>query len=140
MREKVHAEEYFLRQIGKTLEIDSKGRIWRIGSLTYGKFKRTERKRAEHRDTFGYLQLHTMNGERKQIVVGASRVVYAYFSGTIPPADLHIHHKDKNRENNRFENLQLLTAKEHINSPEHRRTYRNSRRNRRQRRFAFVGR
>lgn len=61
----------------------------------------------------GYLSV-VLEGENGFIYTRLHRLVYEAFVGEIPKGHkFHIHHKDHNKQNNRVDNLELVTAKEH---------------------------
>ena len=46
------------------------------------------------------------------------RVVFSYYNGRLPVGKTHnVHHRDRNKDNNNIENLQLLTIAEHSRIP-----------------------
>jgi len=53
----------------------------------------------------------TPYGENKQVAIMLSRVIYAWYKGPVP-SELQIDHINNNPDDNRPENLQLLTCKE----------------------------
>lgn len=99
------------------LEIDSLGRIWRLkirkgirgGGVQTVSIKR---RRAEHKVPLGYLQIRSMrNGKR--IHASAHRLVWQHFFGDIPDG-LIINHKNGIKDDNRPENLEVVTYSESI--------------------------
>ena len=104
------------------LEIDSKGRIWRLkkrhgrgvaqgGGYELGvRISPCRRVRAEYRQKQGYLLIaRTLNGERT--VACAHRVVWSYFNGPVPDG-LTINHKNGVKDDNHPDNLELMTYSE----------------------------
>ena len=104
------------------IEIDSQGRIWRLkkrhgrgvalggGYETGVRISPCRRVRAEYYQRQGYLLVaRTINGNRT--VTGAHRVVWAYFNKPIP-SGLTINHKNGVKDDNRPENLELMTYSE----------------------------
>ena len=96
------------------LEIDNEGRIWRThlqinnrwtGQLT---MKPCKRRRAEHRVTQGYLQVHLMEN-KVRANASAHRLVWHHFFGAIPDG-LTINHKNGIKDDNHPQNLELATA------------------------------
>ena len=97
------------------LEIDSRGRIWRVafraglrggGTRQY----KCQRHRAEYSQKHGYLLVATMFGG-KRTAASAHRVVWTHFNGPIPPG-LTINHKNGVKTDNRPANLELATMSE----------------------------
>lgn len=79
-------------------DIYTDGAVWSYGSNRFLKVRR---------DAHGY-QVYTLCTRGKVRVVKAHRLVYAAFCGAIPTA-LQINHKDGDKLNNHFSNLELLT-------------------------------
>ncbi len=98
------------------LEIDDKGRVWRVMRMqgdAWGGESRLipiPRKRAEHRIPFGYFQVHVQSRsvKGKRIHSLAHRLVWQYFFGNLPPG-ICINHKNGNKTDNRPSNLELST-------------------------------
>ena len=110
------AEEKLIKAVQDgELQIDNQGRIWRIAKRGWDRWqKKTVRRkckkvRAEH-DTGDYLVVHVM-WEKKSVIGQASRLVWRYFKGLIPPG-LTINHKDGNKKNNHPNNLEIATYSE----------------------------
>lgn len=97
------------------LEIDPLGRIWKIAERRgnrWGappKIRKVTRRRAEH-DTGTYLQVRWMV-DRKRTNALAHRLVWMHFNGRIP-GTLTINHKNGDKQDNRLENLELVTYSE----------------------------
>jgi hypothetical protein len=97
------------------LEIDDKGRIWKVAERRIGRWGTTRatkrpcpRKRAEH-DNGSYLQVRWMvNGERTMAL--AHRLVWVHFNGPIQGA-LVVNHRNGKKKDNRPENLEIVTHK-----------------------------
>ena len=83
-----------------------------IKSLNYnhtGKEKLLKSKK----DKYGYLTVNLYkNGVRKSFTI--HRLVYETFVGEIPE-DLQVNHIDEDKENNRVDNLNLMTPRENSN-------------------------
>lgn len=78
--------------------VDADGAVWRDG------------KRAEHRNPLGYLQVRVMiNGVRYH--TGAHRLVWLATAGPIPDG-MAINHKNGKKDDNRPENLEVVTYSE----------------------------
>lgn len=61
----------------------------------------------------GYY-LSTCNTNRgRKLAKGLHVAIWEFRSGTKVPKGWHVHHKDKNKENNEFENLECINPKEH---------------------------
>lgn len=60
----------------------------------------------------GYKQFRLSNPENRKeyFVIRSHRIVFKKMTGKWPPAHMVIDHIDQNRENNRWDNLQLLTT------------------------------
>ena len=86
----------------KSLErLDNRGRHLKEKSL----------KTQKNRKGYLYVTL-SKNGVKKPIYI--NRLVYSTFVGDIPDR-LEVNHIDENKENNRVENLNLMTSKENNN-------------------------
>ena len=104
------------------IEIDSQGRIWRLkkrhgrgvalggGYETGIRISPCRRVRAEFHQSQGYFQI-TRTIEGKRTTAMAHRVVWIYFNGPIPDS-LTINHKNGVKDDNRLENLELMTYSE----------------------------
>jgi len=103
--------------IDGTLEIDEKGRIWRLkkkmGCRWHGtKVVNVPRQRAEHRVPLGYLQIRGMV-DGKRIYGFAHRLVWQHFRGNIPDGMV-MNHKNGIKDDNRLENLEVVTYSENM--------------------------
>jgi len=102
--------------INGDLQIDQKGRIWRIRIRQGDRWTRKVRKinccrrRAEHRTPIGYLQIRMMT-DGVRVHASAHRVVWRHLRGPIPNG-LTINHKNGRKDDNRPENLELATQSE----------------------------
>ena len=100
-----------------TFEIDDKGRVWRlrkrIGCRWHGtKTIDVSRQRAEHRTPPGYLQVcAVIEGKRHYAL--AHRLVWHYFYGFIPDG-MCMNHKNGIKDDNRPENLEIMTYSENM--------------------------
>lgn len=111
-------EEALLRALAMVkigvLAVDSRGRVWRRRRiLANGEVRPIRRRRAENEGGGGYLRITWREGARI-VQVMAHRLVFAVSTGTIPPDDLQINHKDLNRRNNHPANLELVTQSQNI--------------------------
>lgn len=114
-----NTEDFVYRAvISGELEIDARGRIWRVANRRGGRNRKTtivvpcKRKRAEHPLPSGYLQVRVMfDGKRHNAL--AHRLVYRHFKGKIPQGLL-VNHKNYNRSDNRPKNLELHTETESL--------------------------
>ena len=99
------------------LEIDAAGRIWRVGKRGWDRWRKTARtnkcklERAERPMRPGsYLIVRAMvDGKRMNGM--SHRLVWRHFNGSIPE-DLTINHKNGVKDDNRIENLELMTRSE----------------------------
>lgn len=66
----------------------------------------------KHKDGY-YQRSETAKRNRAGIERRLHRAVYAHFSGRPIPKGMHVHHKDGDKDNNDFSNLELLTHSEH---------------------------
>jgi len=99
------------------LDIDSEGRIWRIGARRGNRWTGEthvipcERRRAEH-DTGSYLQVRVMR-DKVRVYCMAHRLVWRHLRGRIPEG-LTINHKNGQKKDNRPENLETATYSEQM--------------------------
>ena len=104
------------------LEIDAEGRIWRVakrhGNQSGTQVLPVERRRAERhladyrRGTDrGYLVVRRKRADQREIATGAHRLVWLHFHGPIPEG-LEINHRNGDKQDNRPDNLQLVTTAE----------------------------
>lgn len=70
------------------------------------------RRRAEHRTPPGYLQIRAVIGA-KRVCALAHRLIWHYFFGSIP-AGMIINHKNGIKDDNRPENLEIVTYAENM--------------------------
>ena len=87
-------------------EIYEDGRIWSYKTKRF--LKPTKFKN-------GYYRVGLSNNEGKINLFTLHRVVYESVSGEQIPEGLQVNHINENKEDNRFENLNLMTPKENIN-------------------------
>ncbi len=107
-----HNEEIVYQAVQEGLiEIDTQGRIWRLGWQQRNRWGTTHtvrcpRRRAEH-DNRHYLQvfLRTPTG---RVPALAHRIVYRHFFGPIP-GQLTVNHRNGDKKDNRPANLELAT-------------------------------
>lgn len=98
----------------REIEIDEKGRIWRIG-VRYNNGKDlypVKPRRAEHRTRDGYLEFRSMRYGRR-VYVQAHRLVWQYFHGDIPEG-MTINHINGIVDDNRPSNLELMNMADQI--------------------------
>lgn len=113
-------ERLAVKEIGQTLEIDDSGRIWKIAMKNEGRIiPQRIKMRAEDRIESGYLGVR-FRIDGKIIYIRAHRLVYQHFFGDIPDSFM-VHHKNKNRKDNRPENLQAINSKDY--SAAHKKRY-----------------
>ncbi len=105
------------------IEIDEKGRIWRLmrrhgrgvakggGYESGSRVSPCPRVRAEYPTREGYLLIATTIDGVKT-VTGAHRVVWTYFNGQPIPPGITINHKNGIKNDNRPSNLELATYSE----------------------------
>lgn len=118
-------ERIVVKKIGRLLDVDSCGRIWRIGqykpriqrdsknrflpgritSRTYIRYAKP--KRAEHKTKNGYLRIFIQE-KKKRFCVYAHRLVWQYFFGDIPEG-FETNHRNGDKTDNRPENLEIVT-------------------------------
>lgn len=108
-------ELFFLGEIEKGyLTIDDNGYIWRHFYYLGGGKWLEQPKRAESRESRGYLALHKNNdGKGKNFYAKAHRIVYLVHFGDIPNG-LETNHKNAIRDDNRPDNLEMVTHTENI--------------------------
>lgn len=97
------------------LSVDSDGRIWRhklAKNHHSGYISLDVPQRAEYY-SIGYLEIH-LRLEGKGYRAKAHRIVWQYFNGDIPDG-LEINHKDGIRDNNRPDNLEVVSQRENTN-------------------------
>lgn len=102
--------------INGELEIDSKGRVWRVAKRGWDQWlgktvtRKCKRVRAEHKLPSGYLQVRVMfKGDRLHTT--GHRLVYFHFKGPIP-IGMTVNHKNGKKSDNRPCNLELATYSE----------------------------
>lgn len=108
------AERALVRLIADgEIEIDAAGRIWRRMKRQWDKWSQSVRvvpcklHRAENRLKCGYLTIRTVrDGER--LICMAHRLVWQWLCGDIPEG-LQVNHKNGRKDDNRLENLELVT-------------------------------
>ncbi len=111
----IEEQAYRAVEMGE-IEIDAKGRIWRIAARRGDRCKGGTRvipcirRRAEKRVTGGYLQIRVMIDWKRAHAL-AHRLVWRHLHGPIP-AGLTINHKNGQRDDNRPENLELASYAE----------------------------
>ena len=98
------------------LEIRKDGTIWRckksIGGAKHKKIDITPR-RAEYKTSNGYLQIFVCRDSQCFIVSAHGLIWYHYTREIIDRHESLIHHKNENRIDNRFCNLELMTYSQH---------------------------
>ena len=98
------------------LEIDAKGRIWRVAKRTGNgrgggsSVTPCAKVRAEHASTMGYLQVRATVGGKRWCSL-AHRLVWMHLNGVIPDG-FTINHKNGIKADNRPSNLELATYSE----------------------------
>jgi hypothetical protein len=86
--------------------IDDHGHVWR--TRTHRGTPLRPMRRAEHKTSFGYLQVRKMvDGVRRGAL--AHRLVYRHFYGRVVPAGMTINHKNGVKDDNRPGNLEIVT-------------------------------
>jgi hypothetical protein len=96
-------------------EVRADGTIWRKQHRTHIRgrgveCRECEPRRAEHRSTCGYLQIHAMV-EGVRFVAAAHRIVFLALVGPIPDG-LTVNHLNGTKDDNRPENFELATPSE----------------------------
>lgn len=101
--------------VSGVLEIDTRGRIWRVKLLRNNGTGTTvpcERRRADGLpNNKGYLRVGCERGGGRVFRAFAHRLVFRHFKGEIPDG-ITINHKDNMRTNNDPDNLELATFSE----------------------------
>lgn len=92
------------------LSIDDEGCIWRYATV---RGKLNVPRRAEIAKNKGYLALTLQMPDGNVRSVMAHRVIWEWSHGPIPEG-LQINHKDLNKQNNRLDNLELVTNLENM--------------------------
>lgn len=81
-----------------------------LGCVINGKWGIIRKRKVEARDAFGYYRISAVvNGKRLECK--AHRLVWQYFFGDIPKG-MQINHKNGKKDDNRPENLEVVTPKE----------------------------
>jgi len=98
------------------LQIDNQGRIWRVAKRGWDRWKKKvvtrkcEKVRAEKPMPSGYLIIRAMFNKRRYTAM-AHRLIWHHFNGSIPKGK-QINHKNGIKNDNRPENLELVTPSE----------------------------
>ncbi|MFA5375859.1 MAG: HNH endonuclease [Dehalococcoidia bacterium] len=99
------------------LQIEADGTIWKVAELRGNRWnkrltlKKIPRHRAEH-DSGQYLQVRWMT-EAKRVHCLAHRLVWLHYNGNIPEG-MTVNHINGMKQDNRPENLEILTLSENI--------------------------
>lgn len=100
-------ESLLLKYIGSLLEIDDDGLVWRTEIIVNGEVRQIQRCRDGIKNVGGYLVIKIGN-----ITCMAHRLVYHHFYGEIPDGYI-VHHKNRNKSDNRPKNLIALSKSDH---------------------------
>lgn len=102
------AEQYFVDQMraGRLVYVPETGNIWR--PARDGRYCKKVSVLLPGYTTFGYRRLVAENKQAMQ-----HRVIWEYCVGPIPP-EMQINHKDLDKGNNRFTNLEVVTRSENV--------------------------
>lgn len=92
--------------------LDDAGFVWRHACFRAGRWVSITPRRAENVGGKGYLRL-TMQVDGKLHSVQAHRVIWTYRVGPIADG-YQINHRDKNKTNNRIENLEVVTNQQNM--------------------------
>lgn len=96
------------------LRVDPDGSVWRVAELRRGRSVAVEPRRAETVGGKGYFRIVLgVPDKARNCSVAAHRLVYAALVGAIPDG-LQINHRDLNKQNNRPDNLEVVTGSENI--------------------------
>jgi len=105
------AVNYFVRLLKEKKIIYKEGKLFKVWEANRGPLKVP--KRAERKAKNGYLMLRTTTEETGSICCMAHRVIYTYFNGPIL-AGLEINHINGKKDDNRIENLEMVTRSQNI--------------------------
>lgn len=102
------AEQYFVDQLraGKLKYVPETGKIWRVAKS--GRYTMPVSVLLPGDTKYGYKRLSSQYGQAMQ-----HRVIWEYCVGPIP-SEMQINHKDLNKGNNRFTNLEVVTRSENV--------------------------
>ncbi len=105
-------ERKFIDLIGSGyLYLNIRGEIWRAAIKNPNKPRiDIKPRRAERKNKDGYLQVR-LRHNGKEYSCMAHRIVWTFTNGRIPEG-YEINHKDGHKENNRLDNLELVTSSE----------------------------
>lgn len=106
------AEALRLLSLG-VLSIDGEGRIWRLKNMSAGRWRDIAPRRAENVGRKRYLRVTMGVGNHRTVMVSAHRLVWTVTHGPIPDG-MQINHIDRDPQNNRPSNLELVTCRENI--------------------------
>ncbi len=96
------------------LRVDPDGSVWRVAELRRGRVVAVEPRRAETVGGKGYFRIVLgVPDKARNCSVAAHRLVYAALVGAIPDG-LQINDRDLNKQNNRPDNLEVVTGSENI--------------------------
>ena len=94
-------------------EVSNFGEVKSLERFDSRGHRRKEKLLSPVKNSKGYLKVDLYkNGVRKNFKI--HRLVYSAFVGEIPE-DMQVNHLDENKENNRVDNLNLMTSKENNN-------------------------
>lgn len=108
--------EFFLQYLDEGKIKYDNGKLIRLYTNNYGGRFLKGPKEMKELTRHGYIRCQ-MKIEGVYYRIMAHRIIYAHFNGlhSLKEKDLVINHKDGNKQNNRIENLELVSHKENIN-------------------------
>lgn len=101
----------YLISIG-VIDVDKKGNVWQTKSQYRGILSQTKRRMYKNISVSGYIRVnYSFNGNYYNMF--AHRIVWIYYKGIIPH-DLEINHINGIKDDNRPENLELMTGAQNV--------------------------